>query len=106
MNDTHKTKNQLIDELQELRRRAGELESLVEECRLAKAGMEMEKDLFKSLIQDSPVFHMAFGPDGKILLVNNALLDVIGRTRDRKNKNLLPGWRAWSGLSVPWGGSV
>jgi diguanylate cyclase (GGDEF)-like protein/PAS domain S-box-containing protein len=44
--------------------------------------MEMEIELYKSLIQDAPVFLVAVGPDGKILLLNNALLQVIGRTRD------------------------
>jgi PAS domain S-box-containing protein len=83
MDDTHKTKSQLVDEVRELRRRMDELESEVEECRLAKRGMEMEKDRTRSLIQDSPVFLVAIGPDGKILLVNNALLDVMGCSRDQ-----------------------
>ncbi len=42
----------------------------------------MEKELYKSLIEDSPVFLMAIGLDGRILLLNNSLLSVIGRTRD------------------------
>lgn len=42
----------------------------------------MEKELYESLIEDSPVFLIAVGLDGKILLANNALLNATGLTQD------------------------
>ncbi|MDR3553660.1 MAG: PAS domain S-box protein [Syntrophobacteraceae bacterium] len=37
----------------------------------------MEKELYKSLIEDSPILLMAVGLDGKIMLANNAFLNAV-----------------------------
>ncbi|MDR3566836.1 MAG: PAS domain S-box protein [Syntrophobacteraceae bacterium] len=42
----------------------------------------MEKELYRSLIEDSPIFLTVVGLDGKILLANTALLKIINGAAD------------------------
>lgn len=42
----------------------------------------MEMELYRALIEDSPIFLVEVGQDGKILLANKALLDTLGKTHD------------------------
>ncbi len=55
----------------------------------------MEKELYKSLIEDSPILLTAVGLDGQILMANNALSDVISSAAGEADskaylKNFIP----------------
>ena len=56
-----------------------ELEQRVEE---RTVDLKKERDFNKLLIQSSPVFFIAIDPDGKIMMVNDALLDAQKYTND------------------------
>lgn len=68
-------------ELGELREQIRELESFVKGNQI-KGGIQLEADLCRSLLEDSPVLLVTVGPDGKILMTNDSMLRLIGRTKE------------------------
>jgi len=54
---------------------------------------QIEQNLSRTLLHDFPVFLATIAPDGRILLMNDAVLSAIGRTRDEvEGKEYLTGF--------------
>jgi len=66
----------------ELLRRIAELEASHREVQEAQERLKRERDLSRTLIQASPAFFVAIGPDGKTILMNDAMLAALGYTQD------------------------
>ncbi len=64
---------------EELHQIQTELEQRVEE---RTVDLQKERDFSNLLIQASPAFYVAIDPDGKIMMMNDALLDALGYTID------------------------
>lgn len=77
-----KKKGMALGEVAALRERIQELESSMGLSSPADGLARIQDDFQKSLIDDYPVYLAAVEPDGRILLMNQALLSVIGRTRE------------------------
>ena len=76
------TRNQLLQELENLRRRVADLEAVeAERARVIEALRESEEK-YRVLLDDSsdPIF--AFAPEGRYLYVNKAFADGVGRQRE------------------------
>ena len=76
MADTTKSKAQLIDEIQQLRQRVAELEG---------AGSEqlfLEQYISQTIIDTSPAYFVAIDAKGKTKIVNKAMLDATGYSRE------------------------
>lgn len=74
---------QLMDELQQLRRRVAELESLEAELVQTAEALRMSKEKYRILLDESsdPIF--AFYPDGQYRYVNKAFADGVGKPLDQ-----------------------
>jgi PAS domain S-box-containing protein len=72
--------NQVL-ELDELREQIRELESFVRGNH-SKESLQLEAELCRSLLDDSPVLLVTVEPDGRILMTNDAMLRLIGRTKE------------------------
>ncbi len=53
-----------------------------QEHKLTLMDLRKERDFNKSLIEASPAFFAAIAPDGKVLMMNKAMLDALGYTAD------------------------
>ncbi len=75
-------KSGVVSEAAELRERTKEHKSFTKEHPSATGNTRIHEALYTWLIEDSPVFTLALGPNGRILLINQALLQVLGRTKE------------------------
>jgi PAS domain S-box-containing protein len=79
MKDKDKTKNQLINELVEMRQRITELEKSETECKLAEKALWESDQKFRIMAEASPVpFVISRIQDGAILFGNQSLADTFG----------------------------
>ena len=78
MKDQEKTKQQLIAENEELRRRVAALEGLEIEGRRADHVLLESEERFRSLFQDSSVGTIVVSPNGEFLQVNRAWCEFLG----------------------------
>ncbi len=82
MKDETKTKEQLIDELAELRRRVAELENADSERKTADTDNRLNEERFRRLI-DSNIIGMAlWHADGRLTGANRAFCDLVGYTTE------------------------
>ncbi|MEN6327916.1 MAG: HD domain-containing phosphohydrolase [Syntrophomonas sp.] len=83
MNDENKAKEQLIEELAELRQRVNELESAEIYRQLAEAALKLSEERFSKAFQcnPDPITITTLG-EGRYVEVNDAFLDATGYTRD------------------------
>ena len=54
----------------------------ITERKRAEQALRQEKDFNQTLVQASPLFFVAIGPDGKTLMMNEAMLHALGYTTD------------------------
>ena len=54
----------------------------ITERKRAEEALRQEKDFNQTLVQASPLFFVAIGPDGKTLMMNEAMLHALGYTTD------------------------
>jgi PAS domain S-box-containing protein len=54
----------------------------ITERKKAEEALRQEKDFNQTLVQASPLFFVAIGPDGKTLMMNEAMLHALGYTTD------------------------
>src|SRR5262249_28031667 len=52
------------------------------ESQRAGEALRQERDFSQTLVQASPAYFVALGPDRKVLMMNEALLQAVGRTAD------------------------
>jgi len=65
----------------------------VTERKRAEEELRRERDFSDTLIRTSPFFYVALGPDGKVLMVNDTMLEVLGYTLDEiRGKHSLDGF--------------
>jgi PAS domain S-box-containing protein len=88
--DQYKTKEQLINELGEMRQRIAELEvSETEHGQMEEALLE-PLDFNNIMFRYSPAFYIAIKPDGEMLLMNESLIQVLGYSIEEvKGNNFL-----------------
>ena len=87
MDDQQKSRAQLIEELDRLRRQVGTREIA---SPLNPDIEGLEKDLYISLIKHMPNFIVVIGPDGKTIRMNQFMLDCLGYELDEvKGKDYL-----------------
>ncbi len=75
---------------EELEQRIKELEKETAELKQSENEIYHMKDFVQSIIKDSPVFLFALDPDGKIILMNETMLNFLGYTlKEVKGKDYL-----------------
>ncbi|MHC1725409.1 MAG: PAS domain S-box protein [Syntrophobacteraceae bacterium] len=75
-------KSEVVSEVAALSDLTKGYESFTKEHPFATNDRRLHEALYTWIIQDSPVFMLALGPDGRILQINETLLQVIGRTKE------------------------
>jgi PAS domain S-box-containing protein len=78
MMDQNKSKQQLLEELAEMRRRVAALESAGSERERAEEVLQQSESGFRSLFQESPVGAVVVTPNGQFVQVNRAFCDFLG----------------------------
>ncbi len=78
MNDQDKSKQELIEELVEVRRRVAALETADTERKEAEETLRKSEARFRSVFHDSPVGIAVVTPNGEFIQVNEALCDFLG----------------------------
>ena len=48
--------------------------------KLAEENLRTERDFSRTLVQSSPVFYVALDPDGRVMMMNHAMLNALGYT--------------------------
>jgi len=81
MNEIEDQGGNQAHELDALREQIRELESFVKGDH-PKGALQLEADMCRSLLDDSPVLLVTVGADGKILMANDAMLRLIGQTKE------------------------
>ncbi|KPJ69377.1 MAG: hypothetical protein AMJ45_00495 [Syntrophobacter sp. DG_60] len=83
MKDEHKTKEQLINELVELRRRSTELEKSETKRKRAEKALQRSEEKYRSLLSNVKlgIFRSTPGPTGRFLEVNPAMEEITGYSR-------------------------
>jgi PAS domain S-box-containing protein len=75
MNDQHRTKAQLIEELEHARNRAAELKTVERELR-------QSEERFRQFFESEPEYCYMVSPEGTILNANNAALKTLGYQKE------------------------
>ena len=78
MRDEDKTKEQLIDDLAEMRRRNAELEAARAELKRMYEALEESEERYRDLLENSNDLVQSVAPDGHFLYVNRAWRDILG----------------------------
>ncbi len=81
MSDRRKTKQQLIEELEQLRRQVAQLQAAEENYRQEEA-LEEQRAFFRQVIDIDPNFIFVKDREGRFVFVNQALADAYGATVD------------------------
>jgi len=87
MKDKHKTKEQLLNELAELRQRVAELEAVKAEREVAEEALQESQQLLQSIIDSAPAYiyvkdYTADTDTGHIMLLNRQCRALFGFTSD------------------------
>jgi len=82
MRDKDKTKEQLTNELAELRLRARELETSEAECRQAEEMLRNSDKRVHSIVEDMTALICRFLPDGTLTFVNSSYCSYFDRKRE------------------------
>lgn len=86
MDDEDKTKEQLIEELAELRNRIVELEKSEKEWKRTEKALRESEENLRDFFDNAAELVQQVGPDGKILHVNNAWCKTLGYTKEEALK--------------------
>jgi diguanylate cyclase (GGDEF)-like protein/PAS domain S-box-containing protein len=79
MRDKHKTKEQLIQELAELRQRIAQLEAADAERQLAEEALRESEARYRAIVEDQTELLCRFLPDGTLTFVNEAYCHYFGK---------------------------
>jgi PAS domain S-box-containing protein len=82
MSDRKKTKEQLVEELQQLRRQVAELRAVEDERKRAEQAIEEQQAFLRQVIDIDPNFIFVKDREGRFVLVNQALAEAYGTTVD------------------------
>ncbi len=82
MKDEHKAKEQLINELAEMRRRLAELEAVDTERKRAEEALRESEARYRAVIEDQTELICRFQPDGTLTFVNEAYCRYFGKRRE------------------------
>ncbi len=80
MKDEEKTKDQLVNELTELRQRIAELQKSEAECKRAEEALRQSEEKYKTLTENVNVgvYRNTVGPKGKFMEANPAIVRMFG----------------------------
>jgi len=78
MDDNKKTKNQLISELNKARKKIHELEAHHQEHENTEHALFESEQRYKTIIENSPLGIISIDKTGKILTVNDSLIQILG----------------------------
>src|SRR5438876_9811210 len=78
MRDQAKTKEQLIDELAELRRQVAELQASEAQLRRTETALRESEARFRDLYDDAPIGYHELDAEGRIIRVNRTELALLG----------------------------
>ncbi len=93
MLDADKTKEQLIEELKQVRRRISELEAAAERAERAEEALRESEEFSTSLLKNAPNPILVTNPDRSIKYINPAFEELAGFTMEQV---------AGSGPPFPW----
>ena len=82
MKDKHETKEQLIQELAELRQRVAELEVADTEHKRAEEALRQSEARYRAIVEDQTELICRFLPDGTLTFVNQAYCHYFGKKRE------------------------
>ena len=82
MEDTKKTKAQLVAELEELRKRNAELEKSKSELSRTQDKLLESENKFRQLFENEPEYCYMISPEGEIININNSALKALGYQKD------------------------
>ncbi|MBK5191510.1 MAG: PAS domain S-box protein, partial [Methanosarcinales archaeon] len=82
MKDKNKTRQQLTNELAEMRQRIAELEVADTERKLAEEALRESEDKYRFLYEGSPAISLIFGMDGRLAGANRAAEEKLGYLKD------------------------
>ncbi|MQY64317.1 MAG: PAS domain S-box protein [Calditrichaeota bacterium] len=82
MNDQHKTKAQLIEELEQTRKRVAELEQAEIKRKQAEDALEESEQRYRQIIEEANDTVYTTAPDGYFLYVNPPIQKLTGYSRD------------------------
>jgi diguanylate cyclase (GGDEF)-like protein/PAS domain S-box-containing protein len=91
-----KTKEQLLNELGELRQRAAELEESAIELQRAEEALQREREKFQVLVEEAPLGVSVIGKDGQYKYVNPKFTEIFGYTLED-----IPTGREWFNIAYP-----
>ena len=90
MKQRAKTKEQLLNELGELRQRATELEESAIELQKTEETLQLEREKFQVLVEKAPLGVSVIGKDGQYKYVNPKFTEIFGYTLED-----IPTGREW-----------
>jgi len=82
MRDEEKTKDQLIEELAELRRKLSTLQTAESSYRQTEAALRKSAEEIRDLYENAPCGYHSLNEDGVFVKINNTELSWLGYTRD------------------------
>ena len=81
MTDEDKTREDLLNELKELRQRFSDLEA-AQAQRAPRQALKQSEEKFRLLYEEAPLGYQALDESGRLLEVNKAWLDLLGYSRE------------------------
>lgn len=82
MEDKHKTKEQLVQELAEIHHRVAELEAADTERRRVEEALRESEARYRAIVEDQTELICRFLPDGTLTFVNEAYCHYFGKKRE------------------------
>ena len=96
MKEENKSKEQLLNELKEMRQRIADLEASAEERRRTEDALMREKEKFRILVEESPLGVSLIGTDGQYKYINDKFIEMFGYTLED-----IPTGREWFRKAYP-----
>lgn len=96
MKEENKSKEQLLNELKELRQRIAGLEASADEHKRTEEALIREKEKFRILVEESPLGVSLIGKDRRYRYINDKFIEMFGYTLED-----IPTGRDWFRKAYP-----